>query len=479
MTFEWRLLLEFGLISVALLFATFLRARVKFFQRFLIPNSLTAGFLLFFFYNYLAPKFGWDAASLKNMVYHFISLSFIAMILRVHPKRENKKGSNVWATATAVLSQYAIQCFVGTGITLLFIYTIMPDLFPGFGLFTTLGFSLGPGQAFGIASGWESHGFPGLGDVGLTFGAVGFILACFGGVFLINWAIGKGWIAKSKIDKINAEHVRFGVSRSKKGGRKSEVTDHTNAEAIDPLTFNLALVLSIYLLTFIILKGVSYLLSLLGTSGTMVADNLWNIIFIFAALTAMIVKAIMTSLKIEYVVDNDRLTRISGFAVDFMVAGAIAAISIKVVAEYWILILIYSGVVGLITIITHIWLSSRIFSDHAFYRSILVYGCITGTLPTGLALLRVIDPNFETPASRDYMYAAGLVFVAASPILLTANTPVMSLVNGDGLKGTWLVFAMYGLYVVACFIAYLFLSGNRRFKEPSKIWLRRKETQVM
>ena len=34
----------------------------------------------------------------------------------------------------------------------------------------------------------------GAGDVGLTFAAMGFIWACFGGVFLINLGIRKGWL---------------------------------------------------------------------------------------------------------------------------------------------------------------------------------------------------------------------------------------------------------------------------------------------
>ena len=478
MEFEWTIFLDIGVISFALLMGTLIRTRVRFFQKYLIPNNLTAGFILLPYYNWIAPNLGMDTVNLENIVFHFLNLSFISMILRVSPKRANKKNPDVMATAVTLTTQYALQCFLGTGLVLLMIFTIMPDLFPGFGLFPTLGYSLGPGQAFAIGKGWEHLGFPGLSDVGLTFGALGFVWACFGGIFLVNYGLRKGWLEQSKYDKINDDAVRVGVQRRKGEPQTSRVTNITTPEAIDPLSFNLALVLGTYLLTYLLLKVITWLLSFAGTMGSELAVNLWGIMFIFSALTAMLVKAFMGMMKIEYVVDNDRMTRISGFSVDFMVAAAVGAISVTIISEYWMPILILGVVCGVMSTITHIWLSSRIFSDNAFYRSVLCYGAITGTLPTGLALLRIIDPKFETPASRDYMYASGIVFLLVIPIILTANAPAKGALAGS-LTNTWLTFGMYGLYLVLCFILYLFLSGNRRFKDPSNIWLRRMDPELL
>lgn len=478
MEFEWTTFLDIGVISLALLLGTFIRTRVKFFQRYLIPNNLTAGFLLFPYYNWLAPQLGFGTTTLENIVFHFLNISFISMILRVSPKRERRRNPDVLATAVTLTTQYALQCFLGTAIVLGLIFTIMPDLFPGFGLFPTLGYSLGPGQAFAIGKGWEQMGFKGLSDVGLTFGALGFVWACFGGIFLVNYGLKKGWLERSKYEKFNREGIRTGVQKREGLPDVSKVTDITNPEAIDPLSFNLAIVLATYLLSYLLLSGITWLLSFVGPLGTELAVNLWGIMFIFSALTAMLVKAFMTRLRVEYVVDNDRLTRISGFAVDYMVAAAVGAISISVLGEYWIPILILGVVCGVMSTVTHIWLSSRIFSDNAFYRSVLCYGAITGTLPTGLALLRIIDPKFETPASRDYMYASGIVFLLVIPIILTANAPAKGALEGS-LTNTWLCLGLYGLYLLLCMGLYLFLSGNRRFKDPSKIWLRRMDTELL
>jgi len=467
---SWQFLIDLGILGSALLIATLIRSKIKFFQRFLIPNALTAGFILFPLYNWVFPRFGMDTMSLENIVYHFLSISFIAMTLRV-TKERRRSSRDVLATSTAVLSQYAIQCFLGTIITIVLIRTLLPDLFPGFGLFAALGFSLGPGQAFSFGSGWETMGFEGLGSVGLTFGAFGFVWASFGGVFLVNYGISKGWGTRNEKARIDESKVRGGMLRRGESNRASEVADITEPEAIDPFTFSSVLVLATYLLAYLELSALSWLLGLLGI-GARLVTNLWAIMFIFCGITAMGVRAILLSLRLGFVIDNHRLTRIGGFCVDFMVASSIAAISAAIVAKYWIPILIIGILTGLATTFTHIWLSSRVFQTHVFQRAILVYGAATGTLPSGLALLRIVDPKFETPASRDFMFSAGITFLAASPILLTANLPALGALRGSMIP-TYQVLILYAFYIALCFAAYLLLSGRRRFVNPSSIWFKR------
>ena len=470
MTFSWHFLIDMGIIGGALMLATFLRSKIRFFQRFLIPNALTAGFILFPLYNWVFPLMEMNTMSLKDIVFHFLNISFISMTLRAS-KDKRKSSRDVFATSTMVLTQYALQCFLGTLITLVLIKTILPDLFPGFGLFATLGFSLGPGQAFAIGTGWEKMGFEGMGSVGLTFGALGFIWASFGGIFLVNYGMRKGWVSNEEKERIKAKSLRQGVLHRGESSEKSEVFNITNPEAIDPFAFTSGLVLFTYLLAYLGLTGLSWLLAFLGNTGVQLATNLWGIMFIFCGITAMGVKALLKGMRISFIIDNERLTRISGFSVDFMVAAAIAAISAAVVAQYWVPIALVAGLTGLATTFSHIWLSSRVFQDHVFYRTVLIYGAATGTLPTGLALLRIIDPQFETPASRDFMFSAGLTFIFAIPIILTANMPAVGALNGT-LKPTYQVLGLYTLYLLLCFAAYLILSGRKRFENPSSIWFK-------
>jgi ESS family glutamate:Na+ symporter len=83
--FHWLTFVHLGILSVALLPATWIRVRLPFFQRYLIPNSLTAGFLLLIFYNLAAHPLGLDTVPLGDLIYYLLSLSFIAAAAR--PKR--------------------------------------------------------------------------------------------------------------------------------------------------------------------------------------------------------------------------------------------------------------------------------------------------------------------------------------------------------------------------------------------------------
>lgn len=466
MNFSWTLLLNLGVIGFGLLLATVIRYRVKFFQKYLIPNALTAGFLLLPFYNYVLPKFGLTSTQLGELVYHLLSISFIAMTLRKTKKRT--KGINVYSMSIGILSQYALQAITGLLLTYIFIKTLFPDLFPSFGFLLPLGFALGPGQAFAIGNGWEQFGFSGAGSIGLTFAAIGFLWACFGGVFLINYGIKKKWICVDKLDNLNTAKVKTGIYPE---GAKPKVGAHltTETEAIDSMSFNIAIVFGIYFLTFWFLKFLTWALSFAGNMGHDLAVNLWGISFIFAALIAIIVREFLKKSKIHHVFDNATLTRISGTSVDFMVSASIAAISLVVVAKYWLPILVVSTVGGSLTLLTVPWLSSRLFKDHRFHRTLIVYGASTGTMPTGLALLRVIDAEYETPVASDYMFSSGLTFIFAIPFILIINLPAYSYTTGNPIY-FWIAFLISVGYLIFVIISHVVIAKSKSFKNPTKIW---------
>lgn len=467
MDFPWSIFIDFGAISIALLIATALRAKVPFFQRYLIPNNLSAGFLLLIFYNFVAPLLGLKTTALDALVYHLLNISFVAMILRPSPR--SHAGKRIAGTVVGLLSQYAIQAILGFGLTFLFIATLLPKLHPAFGLFAPLGFALGPGQAFAIGKNWEAYGFVGAPSVGLTFAALGFVWACFGGVFLINRGIRLGWISAEELSRVDRSGIRKGLY-GKDEERPAGSRLSTETEAIDSLSYNLALVFTSYLVTYLLLKLITWALSFAGNLGMDLAKNLWGIAFIFCAFGAMIVKRVLRALGVDWTVDSGTMNRIGGGAVDYMVAGSLGAISIAVVTTYWLPILVMSAIVGLQALVIVPWMASRMFDDHRFHRSLIIYGASTGTLPTGLALLRVVDPEFETPVVADYMYASGFVFIFAIPFILMLPLPAYGYVSGNPVY-YWITAAICAAYLVATALAYVLLSRKYACKDPSKLWL--------
>lgn len=469
MNFPWKWFVDIGIISIALLISTFIRVRIRFFQRYLIPNSLTAGFILLFFYNFAAPHVGMSADGLGAMVYHLLSISFIAMTLRKSPERKDQKHSGILPTSVAIVFQYGMQATIGLLLTLFFMKTFIPNLFPAMGFFVPLGFGLGPGQSYAIGEGWAAFGFEDGGTIGLTFAAIGFLFACFGGVWLLNYGIRKHWISEEKRTVIQNRSIRTGVytrDTAKPEGMKLT----TESEAIDSLTYTASIVFLVYLLTYLLLKLLTYFLAFAGPLGEELAVNLWGISFVFAALTAMVVKRFIQLFGIQHTFDNKALTRVAGFSVDLMVAGAIGAISLVVVMKYWIPILVMSATAGAMIILTVPWFCSRIFRDHRFDRMIIIYGAVTGTMPTGLALLRVLDPDFETPVASDYMFSSAITFAVVIPFILSINLPAYSYTTGNPLY-FWLALAVSVAYTLFGLIAFRIISRSRAFKSPGSHFL--------
>jgi len=64
MSIQWTMFINLGIISAGLIFATWIRLKFRFFQKFLIPNSLLAGFILLPLYNYVLPKLGISSVNL-------------------------------------------------------------------------------------------------------------------------------------------------------------------------------------------------------------------------------------------------------------------------------------------------------------------------------------------------------------------------------------------------------------------------------
>lgn len=468
MNFPWNIFLDLGVISIALLLATYLRARVNFFQRFLIPNALTAGFILLPFYNFVAPHVGMSEIGLGAIVYHLLSISFISMSLRKPAFEKDKGDRGVIGTSVSIISQYSLQSLVGLLLTFFFMSTFIKELYPTFGFFMPLGFALGPGQAYAIGEGWVSMGFEGAPDVGLTFAAVGYMWACFGGVILINMGIKKGWLGADLQDKVSARRMRSGVlGWNEEFPVGSRLT--TESEAIDSASYNLAIVLMVYLFTFLLLKGLGFLLAFAGNLGNDLAVNLWGISFVFAAMMALLVKSIMKALKLDHTLDNGALTRVAGNSVDLMVAAAVGAISLTVVAQYWLPILAISITGGVVTFFTVIWISSRIFEDYQFHRALIIYGACTGTMPTGLALLRVVDPDFETPVATDYMYSAAVTFFLVIPFILAINLPAYSYTR-DNPMYFWAAVGVAVAYGVFVLISHRVIAGKRAFSKSTTLW---------
>ena len=84
------------------------------------------------------------------------------------------------------------------------------------------------------------------------------------------------------------------------------------------------------------------------------------------------------------------------------------------------------------------------------------FGTLTGTLSTGMVLLREIDPDFRDPGEQHIVLQNIPSIGFLAPLLLTLGFAASSLTN---------TFIMFGVYLVL-FLAYnIFLFRRRLFKK--------------
>ncbi|NIQ39186.1 MAG: hypothetical protein GTN81_11415, partial [Proteobacteria bacterium] len=86
--FSFEPFLLFGFLSIVLLVGVVLRAKVRFFQRFLFPSCLIGGILGLILVN--TPLVDLSASKFETFAYHFFNISFISVgLTRGENRKEN------------------------------------------------------------------------------------------------------------------------------------------------------------------------------------------------------------------------------------------------------------------------------------------------------------------------------------------------------------------------------------------------------
>jgi ESS family glutamate:Na+ symporter len=443
---------------------TVLRRYVKFFQTYLIPNNLIAGFLALIIGSQGFGLIDLHADRLILYVYHLLALTFIALGLR---QSKNNWTKGPVSKSISALTAYLIQGSIGLIVALILVYTIKPDLFVGIGLLLPLGFGMGPGLAATMGNSWDSElvklGYEavGAGQIGLTFATIGYLYAFFGGMALIQWGIRNG---KSKLitnlDSIT-DDMRKGVYKDGKPPIAGKLTLTT--EAVEPLAFQLSLIGLVYLATWFVVK---WLTTMMGNNPQLAGfvGTIWSFHFVIGLLIALAVRKILDMTGRSYVIDKGLMNRSMGVFLDFLIIGAVAAISFRVVMDNWEAILIMSVLAGPATGFMLYWTSKRAFDDYHFERFIELWGEMTGTINSALVLLRVTDPEFETPVAEDAVYGSGISLFLGIPMLIALNIPIV--MYGNAIKGYWITLGVLIGYMLFLWTVWRAI-GFIKFKKPT------------
>ena len=422
----WTFIMVFGALLLSMLIASILKHFIPALQKTLIPVSVLGGILLLIVstavyftvgeYLFNLPAFG-DGADgsmsgmqvLEVITYHCLGIGFIASGMRNSKKKFTKqRAGEIFDSGVTTVNGYLIQAFAGLIVTILAVWLFHTDgMISAAGILLAFGFGQGTGQALNYGRIYENeYGFAGGANFGLTVAALGFLVACIGGVVYIAVMRRKGYI---KIDT--------SVRRNTLADYEDE-NELPAVSSLDKMTVQFAVVLAIYAFSFGIMYGLSALIPSL-------ADTLFGFNFLVGVLLTVPAKAILNKLydkKVikKRIINNYMMDRISGMAFDLMIVAGVAAIQLPLLATYWGVLLILAALGTVLTFWYVNMVSKRLFPSYRHEQFLAFFGMLTGTASTGMILLREIDGSYRTPASENLVYQSLPAIVFGFPLMFLA-----------------------------------------------------------
>ena len=448
------LVLDLSIICGLLIIGTICRRYIRIFQQFLIPSNLIAGFLGLLVGPELLNLLDFSVDRIGTYVYHLLALTFIGVGLR---QTGTRSAGAVHIGFSKILT-FLLQALIGLGVAALFLWLISPDLILAVGMLLPLGFGMGPGIAYSVGQSWEAYGFDGASNIGLTIAAIGFLVAYLTGVIIVNRGIRSG---KTSVEtSASTEDMKTGILTKEPKEVGSRLTFFSGS--IDTLTFHMALIGGIYLLTFWVTTLLAKLLVLAGQEQEVTV--LWSFNFVTANLLALLTRKILGWRGLTFLLDQGTVNRLTGLFADLLVASAIMAISLSIAWAYIGPIVIMSLLGALVTYVAIRESINRVFDDHRFERTVGLYAEQTGTISSGLALIRVTDPELVTQVAQDQVLGSGMALAMGFPLLILINMP---LVRFEGsAQGYLIVTALLLIYLALLATCWWLFTRRSADKSP-------------
>lgn len=456
----WNLVNQLGIIAVLMLLANFLRRQIPFVRRSLMPVSVIAGFMMLGVKLLLEKGFKltnvFDHELLDTLVYHCIALGFIAMSLRTVTKKAEGGDAAGVKSGAAIVGSYLIQGFVGLVITVLLALTVKPSLFKAAGLLLPMGYGQGPGQANNIGMTYESYGFTGGQSFGLAIAAAGYICACTVGVIVLNFWKKRNLIERRGETKDGGENLTVDYFQDK---NEIPVSD-----SIDKLSVQIALVLTVYMITYLVTLGITSALTKWAPGvGKMLNSMLWGFNFIIGSAVAILLRSVLSSLEKRGAIkrryqNNYLLNRLSGFFFDIMIVAGIACIDPEDLSGLWLPFALMAVAGGVVTWFYLKRVSRRIYGGYYHEGLISMYGMMTGTIGSGILLLREIDPEFRTPAANNLVVGSSYGILFGAPLLILVTMAAKSDVM------CYIVAGIIAVYFTLLMLFIRFFKGKKKAK---------------
>ena len=346
----------------------------------------------------------------QDVGYHLFGASFLAIGLTpLHSSGTSLRGGAAWMGVGQWVS-FPLQAVVGGVLTWLVIGA-GGDLHPAFGFLAPMGLNEGPGQAVSIGRLWEAQGLANAPSIGATMASLGFVIAYAGGVLVAR---------------------RSGRLRRHPVGTAEPVPDlavatGATAVATRPPRAAVARAAVGVGLCYLAIYGLVWWAT--GLIGPDVQDLVLAVLFFVCLLVGTAVRALLSRRGVA--LDGEALRTVTVWAVDGLTIAILGSLAWGHVSD---VIGPLVAVVGLAVAATAvaIWVMGRRLPSVRLERQLALFGTVTGTAASGLALITMVDPEMESSAATEL----GAAVVVSTPVVLggiaitsLAATGVLSLVT--------------------------------------------------
>lgn len=395
----WTLFADLAAMCILLMAGQVLRAKTSFVRNWRIPACVVGGFLGLL----LGPNglnclgMSRDVASYPEIL---VVLIFAAVPFGVKLADRRTAGREVGELSCHVtfgaLAQY------GWGMLLsLFILDSIWKLHPGFGFVLGIGFWGGPGTTAAAASAFAAYQWNDVLSLGLTAWMVGVLTAILAGTVVINWRARKSKAVDIHTTEESADQI-FPTGLIPRSLRRPLGMETVSSTSMESLSLHVSLVM---------------IPSLIGWYGHKLVKAMTGLsvpAFGLALLAGFLLVWGLRITRTEEYADRATISRISGSLVDFLIVSGMAAIQVPRVIQYAapLCLLLLFGVI--LSLFQALVLGPRMFREHWFEKSMLIFGMNTGTLAQGILLLRMIDPRMSSGILGTY----GIVDLLIKPLTI-------------------------------------------------------------
>jgi len=395
-------------LCLALYAGYLLRSKVRLLQWLYLPSSVIGGLLALAviqvgrYTGHPVPGewvAGWDA--LPGLL---INVVFACLFLGNPLPRVR----DLWRRAGPQLAYGQVvawgQYVVGIGLVLVVLGPVF-GVGPMFGGVIPVGFEGGHGTAGGLAATFADHGWSEGKDLALASATAGVASAIVVGMVLINWAARRGHLAGGRLPETRTPLERAGILPPDRRPSAGRLT--VSSDAIGSLTLHLVVVGMAILIGYLLKQAAWQVEGLIhaGLDAEARAASALHVIvasfplFPLCMIGGLVVQAAEHRFDKHCLIDAGLTRRIQNAALDFLVVAAIATIRIEAVAALLapFLIVVAAGIAW--NVFCVLVLARRMLPNAWFERAIAEMGQSMGVTATGLLLLRVVDPDYKTPAA--------------------------------------------------------------------------------